>query len=509
MASNQDLWGDIGGRCSDPTCDLANDREARSRSRALGLDAAGRDQLHAARHTRQAVQRGELRFEIPSGETRTPKGAPKMAKLRGRTRADVVAEVLRDNPRIREKRADQSAYQLARRIKSRRQADVTRADAAELEVDEARDMALGMLDDKTTTDALRGNTRQLDNLERIIRDDTDVARRMIVTESPDYRRAFTRYLREGPHGLFSPEESTAIRRWKSYERAQSEGTTTAGGFAIPVFIDPSVIVTDAGAPNPFLTLCTVRDITTRTWRGVVSAAPVWSVDGENTEASDRSMTSMSQPSIPTYQIRSWIPYSIEIGEDYPEFQSEMTAALAQGYDEILLDKFTRGVGSTEPTGLLTALAAAVPTVLVTSSTDGAFSDTDIQNTWSALPAKYRAHATWMASTTVTAEIRQTSTVYHASAVTLEGPASEIVNGRQLIEAPYFPAASSTTGANTRLCVGDFSQMSVIRRRGMTVEVVPLVFGSSQRPTGQRGLYASARIGSDVPNPNAFRFQANV
>ena len=54
--------------------------------------------------------------------------------------------------------------------------------------------------------------------------------------------------------------------------------------------------------------------------------------------------------------RGFIPYSIEVGMDYPSFASEMSFLLAQGYDELLVNKFTIGSGSGEPKGILTAIS---------------------------------------------------------------------------------------------------------------------------------------------------------
>ena len=45
--------------------------------------------------------------------------------------------------------------------------------------------------------------------------------------------------------------------------------------------------------------------------------------------------------------RGFIPYSIEVGQDYPGFASEMSQLLAEGYDESMsayragIDKATR------------------------------------------------------------------------------------------------------------------------------------------------------------------------
>ena len=56
-------------------------------------------------------------------------------------------------------------------------------------------------------------------------------------------------------------------------RAMSEGTTTAGGFGIPVFIDPSIIMTAQGSENPFLSHRASRSTSTPT-RGRASRRPV-------------------------------------------------------------------------------------------------------------------------------------------------------------------------------------------------------------------------------------------
>jgi HK97 family phage major capsid protein len=207
-----------------------------------------------------------------------------------------------------------------------------------------------------------------------------------------------------------------------------------------------------------------------------------------------------------------IQYSLEVAEDWPNFASEFSTTLATQYDDLLVQKFSTGTGTNEPTGVLTALAAASATCLVTSAVDGAFSDTDLTNTWAALPTRYRQRSAWMADVTVANRVRLTSALYHASTVTLDGTvgAAEVVNGRQFIENGYFPVWSSTTGASTRLVLGDWSQFVIARRLGITIEVVGLIPNvSHNRPDGTRGLFAYARIGSDVANVNAFRYQANT
>ncbi len=41
-----------------------------------------------------------------------------------------------------------------------------------------------------------------------------------------------------------------------------------------------------------------------------------------------------------------------------------------------------------------------------------------------------------------------------------------------------------------LIVGDFASFLIVDRLGMSIELIPHLFGANRRPTGQRGLYAS-------------------
>jgi HK97 family phage major capsid protein len=289
----------------------------------------------------------------------------------------------------------------------------------------------------------------------------------------------------------------------------SEGTTTAGGFAVPVFIDPSVILTDQETDNPFLTLARQVTVNTNAWKGVSSAGVSWSFDAEASAVSNDAPT-IAQPSVTVHTARGFIPYSIEIGEDWPGFQSEMARLLAEGYDELLIDKFSRGSGSGEPRGILTALDANTNSEVVTT-TDGAFGQEDIYKVWKALPQKYRRRAAWMMNVDINNRIRQfgAANVYHASTVTLPAGAAEVLFAKPVYESPYFPDFTGTTGASNLLVVGDWNNYVIARRTGMNVELVPHLFDvTNNRPTGQRGWFAYARIGGNSVNDLGFRLLQN-
>ncbi len=365
------------------------------------------------------------------------------------------------------------------------------------------------------------STAAADRVDGLIRSggaDTTFARWVEVHGRPEYSSAFGKILAAGDPGvaatMLDDHERAAMSdsfRVRS-ERAQSEGSSGGGGYAIPVFIDPSVILADQESSNPFLNIARTVDIQTNAWKGVSSAGVSWSFDAEASAVSDDSLTSLVQPTVTVFMARGFVPYSIEVSEDWPGFQAEMARLLAVGYDELLVDKFSRGSGSGEPKGILTALAASSPTVIVTSTTDGAFGQEDIYATWNALPQKFRRRASWMMSVDVMSHIRQmgTSNVYHALTVTLPAGAIDKLMESPVYESPYFPALSSTTGAANRLVVGDFNEFVIARRTGMTAELVPhLLDTSTGRPTGSRGFFAYGRIGSNSTLDGAFRMQSNT
>ena len=67
------------------------------------------------------------------------------------------------------------------------------------------------------------------------------------------------------------------------------------------------------------------------------------------------------------------------------------------------------------------------------------------------------------------------------------------------------ATAVTTGSKWAI-YGDFRNFLVADRLGFQVELIPHLFGATNRfPTGQRGAYYYWRVGSDVLVQNAFRY----
>jgi len=403
----------------------------------------------------------------------------------------------------REMTVERAAGYDAPQVMKRAAADI---DVARASREEIRDAALSILDRDGSHLAAR-NGDHLDNLLRTrnaLTDGGQIAKRMVLTETDAYRSAFMKGVTQSAPA-FTSEEARALDEF----RAMSEGTDSAGGFGIPVLIDPSIILTSGAAAAPVLDLARVVTITTDEWKGVSSAGVSWSYDGEGTEVSDDSPT-LAQPTVPVYTARGFIPYSIEVGADYPAFAAEMRRLLDQGYIDLVAQQTITGSGSSSPTGIFTALDANT-NVEVVVTTDGAFGAVDVLKVWKSLPERYRANATWIMNTDVENEIRSFAAGADSAYYTVDLSAGGIgtLFGRPIRTTDYAPEFTGTTGAANILVVGDFSNFLVAQRAGMSVELIPHLFATgNNRPSGQRGWFAYARHGFDSVNDLGFRLLQN-
>lgn len=378
---------------------------------------------------------------------------------------------------------------------------------------ELRDAALRRLDRKH--DIAHLSAAGVDQIERSVRRDASIAARVLVTETPEYRSAWMKLMTQ-THPMLEDDERQAVKAWNEF-RAMSENTTTAGGYGVPVFIDPSIILTAQESGNPFLQIARQVPVTNNLWKGVSSAGVSWTFQTEGAVVGDAS-PSLAQPTVQVHMARGFIPYSIEVAMDYPAFADEMSRLLAAGYDELLVDKFTRGSGSGEPFGILTALSANT-NVRVRVQTSGTnFSAGDPYSLWKALPQKFRRQASWLMSVGVNNAIRQlgTANVYHASTVTIPEAWADTLFNKPVFESPYMPdVTTSTSGTDGLAIVGNFDNYVVARRDGMTVEPIPMLFQQQTAgagvgmPTAQRGWFAHARIGGNSVADTSFRLLVNT
>jgi HK97 family phage major capsid protein len=341
----------------------------------------------------------------------------------------------------------------------------------------------GILNDANKTHLEQLFTRTSKNF-----DGDYIARRLLLTENPAYRSAFMKGTLFGHSAALNGEEAAAVAAFQDFEMRAASETNTAGGYGVPVFIDSTIILTSGAADAPILRIARIETITNNVWKGVSSAGVSWSFDAEGSAVSDDAAT-LAQPSVTAYMARGFIPYSIEIGQDYPGFAMEMSKLLNQGYIDLVASSSAVGSGSSAPRGIFTALDANTNVEVVTT-TDAAFGGVDVFKVWNALPERYRSRATWFMSTSVESAIRQFAaatggaSAYFTVDLTQDGISR--INGRPVALSDYAPnytaGVPGTTGAANILTVGAFDNYLIAQRAGMSIEAIPMLFDvTANRP----------------------------
>lgn len=314
-----------------------------------------------------------------------------------------------------------------------------------------------------------------------------LARRILQTGSPVYMRAFAKAL--------------AMRPLDAAEaRALSVGSDPDGGYAVPFTLDPTVILSSDGATNPLRAIARVETIVTDEWKGVTSEGVVVSRADEAEEATDDAPT-LVQPSVKPTRVQAFIPFSYEVGMEWGALRSEITRMLQDGKDVEEADSFVNGDGNPPaPGGIITTLDNGSHVETIGSN---AFAVGDIYKLKSALPARFRSRASFLAEDTIYSLVRQFDT---SGGADLWVQLADATPGR-LVGKPAYEASEmeDTVGVgNLILLYGDFSNYLIVDRVGMSVELIPHLFGENRRPTGQRGFYAMWRNSAVVLVDNAFR-----
>ncbi|MGW2582937.1 phage major capsid protein [Streptomyces virginiae] len=331
-------------------------------------------------------------------------------------------------------------------------------------------------------------------IEQFDDSDSRIARLCLATSSPEYLRAWSKVARGRGH-LISPEEQRAL------ERAMSL-TDSAGGYLVPFQLDPTVIITANGSRNQIREVARQVVATGDVWNGVSSGAVSWSWDAEGSEVSDDT-TTFAQPTVPIYKASGFVPISIEALEDEANVTQEVAKLLAFGRDVLESAAFATGSGSGQPTGIITALTGT--SSIVTSTTTDTFAAADVYKVDNALPARYRANASWLANRSIYNLVRQFDTGGGAQMwerIGADVPA--MLLGRPALESEDMDGTVTAAAENYLAVYGDWSNYVIADRVGVTVEFIPHLVGSNRRPTGQRGWYAYYRVGADSVNDGAFR-----
>ena len=333
---------------------------------------------------------------------------------------------------------------------------------------------------------------------------TEAAVRVLATASPTYERAFGKLLQD-PSGV-----SLSADERETFTRAASL-TDNAGGYAVPVIIDPTLILTSDGSANPFRRISRVVPITNGTWKGVSTAGVTAAFAAEASAITEGSPT-LAQPTVTAHRAHAQINYSFEIGQDYPGFTSDMLMILQDAKDTLEATKFAVGAGdgSTEPFGIVTALAGGSSEINVAGS-EGVFAAVDLYAMEEALGSRFRPNASFVANKAIYNKVRQFDTSGGASLWERIGAGmpSQLL-GYNAYEASAMDGAwdVAATANNYITVLGDFRNYVIADRVGMSVEIAPHVVNGDGNFTGQRALIAWWRVGGDSVNDAAFTLLDN-
>jgi HK97 family phage major capsid protein len=270
--------------------------------------------------------------------------------------------------------------------------------------------------------------------------------------------------------------------------AESSGAT--GAFALPLQLDDTIILTNAGVASPHRKLARSVVGTSNTWNGVTSAGvtAVWAA--EAAPVSDAT-PAIGQLVITPYKEAAWITGSLEVIGD-TTLDAQVPMLIADARARLEGTAFATGTGSTQPFGLITRGAS--------DASVGALTAAMIYNLLGNLPPRFRVYdqsrPVWLANVANINACRQIPAFTGAnfSIVDDSGDMPRMLN------LPFYESSAmsalNTTGAKN-LILADLSQYVVVDRLPTVMIFEPLVFNATPLPTGQQGWFFYARVGADT------------
>jgi HK97 family phage major capsid protein len=336
----------------------------------------------------------------------------------------------------------------------------------------------------------------------------------VSLSDPAYLGAFRSVLRDPQRGhlAWSAEERFA---WDRAERVRSMSLGTASmGFALPLVLDPSFILTNAGSANPWRRLGTAKSTTSNAWQGVTTTGVASSWLGEGAAASDASPT-LNQLQITPQKGAAWVFGSYEsVGatgglDGDVDFASQVGGLFADAQDRLEESTFTTGAGTGAiPSGFLTLQGTAND---VTVAATAARAATDLYSTLEGLTPRFRnragARLAWLSSLTWLDKYRQVPAFSGAlSSIVNDSGAEPRAAGIAWYEESTM--ATGTAAATRAVAVGDWTQLYVVTRWPGQVIYEPLVTSQATAtvgfPTGQSGWFYLWRSAIGITSTTAFR-----
>jgi HK97 family phage major capsid protein len=313
---------------------------------------------------------------------------------------------------------------------------------------------------------------------------------------------------------------TGMLRWNDEERqayvdvvacraALIENTGTGGAYLLPLYLDPSIMLTNAGPASPWRRVCRGVQTTSNTWNGVTSAGVTAGWLAEGTVSSDNTPT-LGQLVITPAKEAQWIMASFEETAD-SDISAQVPTLIADAFDRLEEAAFVTGTGSGQPFGAITRATVDGSTGLVNAA-----SAVSVFSLLSNLPVRFRvydqAKPYWMANIAVINLLRALTAFAAATNPVVNDNTDDGIPemfGIDLLESTTMDA-SNAVGGHKNLLIFDANSYLICDRIGTTVVYEPLVPGAGGiNPAGVTGWFAYRRVGADTPTATALRVHNNA
>jgi len=324
-----------------------------------------------------------------------------------------------------------------------------------------------------------------------------VARHIVRTSSPEYLQAFEEYIE-------NPNAGMPRILGKAEARAAMSLTAANGGVLVPQFLDPTIVLTNAGSANAVRQLADVTSITTDQWDGVTSAGVTAEWLAEGTEAADATPT-FQGPTISVHKAAAFLFGSYEFLAD--SGFNQVAELIADAKDRLEETAYISGTGSGQPYGLITRLSGTGPVVNGTSGAAGAANlvAADAYALDNALGSRFRRNASFLAAKATYNELRSVTDSRTNFWSDFGGGLPAQLIGYNTYQNEAMDTTIVSGSNDFVLVLGDFGTgYKIVDRIGVEVMYQPMVMGANQRPTGQAGFFAFWRTGADVITSNAFK-----
>jgi HK97 family phage major capsid protein len=325
-------------------------------------------------------------------------------------------------------------------------------------------------------------------------------------EQMDYRHAFHRYVAvAGDLSALSEEERAALRVGVAPKeaRAQTAGTTTAGGYTVPTELSDQIIISmKAWGPMYDEAICTIMNTTAGNPIDIPTVDDTSVAVEKHTEAGavtddGGSDATFGKKTLNAYVYDTeWVKFSYELAQDSIfNFETLLGDLLGQRLGRRANTELTTGAGSTDPNGIVTASSLGK-----TATATAAITWDEIIDLEHSVDPAYRASpkARYMFNDTTLSAVRKLKDgngnyLWQAGDVQKGVPGS--FNGR-----PYSinQAMDSLAAAKKVMLFGDFSKYFVRKVGGI------VMFVARERFAPDIGLLGLIRLDGELGDTAAVK-----